>query len=298
MVGAAAEVKVVIVGSGGRLGAALAREYAGRHAVAGFDRKALDLGSNEAVRAALEPLEFDALINCAAITNVDRCETERAEAMQVNAHAVGEMARICAEKNARMIHISTDYVFDGETEGPLDESSPARPVSVYGESKLAGESELLGVSSEHLAVRVSWIFGPDRPSFVDALLQRALKEDCVSAVADKFSSPTYSLDAAQYLEPLLERGSAGGVLHLCNAGGCSWRDYAQHAIDCAVEAGMPVRARTVEPLRLADMTAFIACRPVHTILATDRLASLLGHPPRPWREAVGEYVRKFLARRS
>lgn len=290
-------MKVVIIGSGGRLGAALAREWRGRHEVAGFDHAALDLGSSEAIRAALGSLQFDALVNCAALTNVDRCETERAEAMQVNAAAVGEMARLSSEKGARMIHISTDYVFSGETEGALDESAPANPVSVYGESKKRGEEELLAVSPEHLAVRVSWVFGPDRPSFVDALLQRALAEDRVSAVADKFSAPTYSLDAAQHLEPLLVHGSAGGILHLCNAGGCSWRDYAQHAIECAVRCGMPVRAREVEPLRLADMRAFVARRPVHTILATNRLSSLLSHPPRPWQEAVEDYVRTFLAPR-
>jgi len=284
-------MKIVIVGSGGRLGAALSREYGREYEVTGFNHNQLDLASGDAIQAHLEPLDFNLLINCAALTNVDYCETHAEEAMKTNGTAVGRMARIAARKNARVIHISTDYVFDGEKRSPYLESDPAVPISVYGESKKLGESELLDVSDGNLAVRVSWVFGPDRPSFVDQILKRALESDQVEAIADKFSAPTYTSDAARYLKPLLFDTQAGGILHLCNAGECTWQQYGQYAIDCAIAAGLPVKGKTVGGLRMADLKAFIAKRPVYTVLSTARLTELTGEQPRDWRTAVEEHVR-------
>src|SRR3954454_17738417 len=131
--------RVVIVGAGGRLGAALVREYAGQFDVVGFKHAQLDLGKPEELRATLGGLEFDALINTAAQTNVDRCETHPEEAFALNGEAPGVLAEICAKKKARFLHISTDYVFDGEKREPYSEEDAVRPVSIYGESKRAGE---------------------------------------------------------------------------------------------------------------------------------------------------------------
>lgn len=288
-------MRIVIVGSGGRLGAALRRIYAAEHEIVGFNHAALDLASPESIRSRIEPLSFDVLINCAALTNVDYCETHSQEAFRINAHAVRELAQICTGKGVRMIHIGTDYVFDGLKRTPYTEEDPAIPISVYGESKLQGEMEMLEVSDRHLAVRVSWVFGPDRPSFVDGVLQRALEKDVAQAVADKISAPTYTLDAAEYLRPLLAPDALGGILHLCNSGSCSWQEYGQVALDCALAAGVPLKATKVEPIRMVDLDNFIAKRPVYTVLGTDRLAGILGKPPRPWQQAVEEYVRTHWA---
>src|SRR5690349_16657990 len=122
-------MKIVILGSRGRLGAALCRIYGQGHEVTGFHHASLDVGNPEAIRAALEPLEFDALINCAALTNVDYCETHPKESFLVNGRAVGEIGAICAAKSARCIHISTDYVFDGLKKEPYTEDDPANPIS-------------------------------------------------------------------------------------------------------------------------------------------------------------------------
>ena len=288
---------VVIIGSGGRLGAALAREWQKSECqVRGFNHAQLDLRDGAAIRAALEPLDFDVLVNCAALTNVDRCERELEEALLVNSDAVATIAGFCARKGARCIHISTDYVFDGLKKTPYVEEDEARPISRYGESKRAGEIALLAASERHLAVRVSWVFGPDRLSFVDQVIQRALEQDRVEAIADKVSVPTYTQDAARLLAPLLD-ADVGGVLHVCNRGECTWQEYGQHALDCAAAAGVPLRTRKVEPLRLADMTAFVARRPIYTPLATDKFTQLTGLVPRPWEEAVNEYVRAFWVRK-
>ena len=286
-------LKIVIVGSGGRLGAALARE--GKSAgdeVTGFTHAQLDLLDDSAIRAALEPLEFDVLVNCAAQTNVDRCETHPEEAMRINAGAVRTLAEVCTEKGRRCVHISTDYVFDGAKTTPYTEEDEAHPISHYGESKRAGELALLAVSREHLAVRVSWVFGPDRPSFVDQILQRARHEETVSAIADKIAVPTYTLDAAQLLHPLLTDTPIGGIVHVCNAGECTWQEYGQHALDCALAAGVPLKARTVSPQKMADLKAFIAKRPPYTAMGTAKLAQLTGITPRPWEAAVEQYVRE------
>ena len=300
MVGAAEEKvvskRIIITGAGGRLGAALARGWrAAGEDVTGFARQELDISQPEQLRATLEPLDFAVLVNCAAQTNVDRCETHPDEAMQINADAVRVLAEICTKKGARCIQISTDYVFDGAKVGAYTEEDVALPISHYGASKKAGETALLEVSDKHLAVRVSWVFGPDRPSFVDQILQRARTEESVAAIGDKIAVPTYTLDAARLLRPLLFQKPVGGLLHLCNGGQCTWQEYGQFALDCAVEAGMDLKARTVGALKMADLKAFIAKRPPNTAMSTDKLASIIGEQPRDWRDAVREYVRGFVS---
>jgi dTDP-4-dehydrorhamnose reductase len=291
------KVTIAIVGSGGRLGAALLREWRKRGAeVIGLDRTRLDLADDRAIRDRLGALDFEVLVNCAAITNVDRCEREPEESFRINSTAVATMAELCARKKARCIHISTDYVFDGTKRTPYVEEDEPRPISKYGESKWSGEKSVLAVSAENLVVRVSWVFGPDRPSFLDQILQRALKEERLEAIADKISVPTYTLDAAEMLWRVLERPEIAGILHVCNAGECTWQEYGQHALDCAAAAGMPLRARTVEPITLAEMKSFVARRPEYTALWPAKYANLTGSVARSWKEAVDDYVRSQLTK--
>ena len=288
-------MRVVIIGAGGRLGAALLREYRGQFEVVGFNHAQLDLGTPEQFAMTLDPIEFYALINAAALTDVDYCEDHRAEALQLNAEAPRVLAEICRAKNARFVQVSTDYVFDGEKRAPYTEDDPADPISVYGESKREGELRALAVNPQALVVRVSWVFGPDRPSFVDAILRKARNEERVAAVADKFSTPTYTRDIAEMLRPVVA-GVADpdyrGILHFASRGACSWQEYAQWALDCCHEFGVPMKARKVGALSLSEMKNFVARRPVHTVLATDKYERLTGKPPRDWHDAVAEYVRE------
>ena len=283
--------RLVIVGAGGRLGAALAREYAGEYDVAGFNHAQLDLGQPEQMRQRLGALEFDVLINTAAQTNVDRCETEPAEAFALNAEAPRVLAEICRAKKARFVHISTDYVFDGEKREPYTEEDAARPISVYGASKREGELLALDANDRGLIVRVSWVFGPDRPSFVDWAIKQAREHDEVKAISDKIATPTYTLDLAQLLKPLFRDANATGLLHLANTGECSWQEYAQWALDCCRAEGIEPKARSVGATRLEEMKSFIAKRPVYSVLSSAKYAGLAGRTPRPWREAVAAFVR-------
>jgi len=286
-------MKIVIIGSGGRLGAALMREYHDKFDVTGFNHLQLDLESLDGIRKKLCVIDFDVLINAAAFTNVDLCESERDQALRINAEAPCVVAEICQDKNARLVHFSTDYVFDGEKREPYTESDPANPISVYGESKRAGEKFVLQTGDRHLVVRVSWVFGPDRPSFIDGIIKRARESNYVDAIADKFSTPTYTRDIAQMLPQFFELNVEGGILHFANSGECSWQEYAQWALDCCASEGIALKAKKVGALKVADMKDWIARRPVYSVLSTAKYSALTGDSPRAWRDAVADYIRHF-----
>ncbi len=300
-------MKVVVVGSGGRLGTALVRGLAqsaqGRHEIIGFSRTELDLSTPSEIGGRLEGLGWDVLVNCAAITNVDYCESHAGEAMRVNAESPEILARLSSERGARMVNIGTDYVFDGKMPGLRREEDAALPLGIYGASKLEGDRRVLEVSGGHFAVRVSWVFGPDRDSFVEMILKRAAENEKVEAIGDKYSCPTYTEDFTGWLEALLAAEGAGGgegaggLIHLCNRGETTWQEYGQYALDCAKAEGVQFRADRIGSIRVADLKAFVAPRPIHTAMSTDRFESVTGIRPREWREAVRDYVRVTLAPR-
>ena len=289
-------MKIAIIGSGGRLGAALAREYARDYEVTSFERRQVDLGQLDRVRSALAATEFELLINCAALTNVDYCESHREEAFVVNAEAPRLLAEIANEESAKLVHFSTDYVFDGKKTDPYVEEDKAVPLSVYGESKLEGERRILEVSSQHLVVRLSWVFGPDKPSFIDQIIQRARENDVVTAVADKFSAPTYTIDVAGWLRLAINKNT-NGILHLANNGGCSWQEWAQYAVDVCRNLRIPLKAERVGAVSLGDMKNFVARRPVHTVISTAKFTALTDVQPRHWREAVAEYISAHVSKK-
>ncbi len=288
-------MKIAILGAGGRLGAALSRAWAATDEVLAFTRADIDLAQPGEIDRVLDPLRFDVLVNCAALTNVDYCETHEDEAMRINAGAVREIGALCARKHARCLHISTDYVFDGDTDRPYTEADEARAISVYGESKLRGEVALLDTSAEHLAVRVSWVFGPDRPSFIDGILKRALESDTAEAIGDKWSTPSYpstSPDAA----PLPARHPMR-------------RHPARQQYRRMHLAGVrPIRPRMRRPRRPPGENDAGAAHPHGRRKGIHRPPPCLyraldweaGRPrrsaPRPWQAAVDEYIAGYAAR--
>ena len=262
------------------------------HEMVGWARADANLADRDVLRSLLEREPYDLLINPAAMTSVDECEGEEKLAFAVNATAPEVMARVSLEKGARFFHVSTDYVFDGVEEGLRHETDPTNPQGVYGRSKAEGEQLVLSVSPEFLVIRTSWVFGPHRPSFLDSILKRALEHELVEAIEDKFSSPCYSLDFAELIEPLVDEDLAHGLLHLCNTGACSWQEYGQWAIDVAGQMGRPLRTNEVKGIPLSQMTMFEAPRPVHTSLSTQRYTDLTGVVPRSWQEAVRAYLER------
>jgi len=290
-------MKILVLGAGGRLGAALLRKYRHRFDLTGFAHNQLDLSDLTQLRWKLHEIDFDIAINAAGFTKVDLCETQSEHAFRINAEAPRVVAEICSEKNARLIHFSTDYVFDGENREPYTETDEASPISVYGQSKLAGEKNVLAVSNRNLVVRVSWVFGPDRPSFIDAMIKGAQENERIDAIADKVSAPTYTVDIAEMLPQFFDKEFEGGILHFANAGQCTWQEYAQWAVDCCRDSGLPLRARTVGASKLKDMTNWIARRPVYSMLSTAKYTKLSGTSPRTWREAVSDYITDFYSKK-
>jgi dTDP-4-dehydrorhamnose reductase len=284
--------RIAVLGKNGRLGAALCRALADSYEILPFGRADLDL--TKPLANQLTGAEFDLLINTAAATNVDWCERHEDEAAQINGHALGALGSICAKRGVRCVHISTDYVFDGSSSRPYTEEDEPSPICVYGMTKRLGERLLLETDPNHLVIRVSWVFGPDKPSFVDWALEQATTKVAVSAINDKFAAPTYTLDFAEWIRPLLFDLAIGGILHLCNSGSCSWREYAQFAIDVARDQGVNVTAPEIQPIPLNSMNSFIAARPINTVLATEKYSKVAGVVPRSWQQAVREFVqRKF-----
>jgi len=288
-------MKIVIVGSGGRLGAALVCAYRDKFDLVEFDHSKLDLAKPNDIHDKIDDLAFDVLINAAAFTNVDLCESKRDEAFAINAEAPKLLAELCRDKSAKLIHISTDYVFDGNKRQPYVEDDAANPISLYGESKRAGEKFVLEATDRHLIVRVSWVFGPDRPSFIDAMIKRAGEEERIEAIADKWSTPTYTLDIAEMLPRLFDVDA--GIVHLANSGECTWQQYAQHALDCCRRVGIELKAQSVGGLKLSDMKTWVARRPVYSVLSTTKYQALAGIAPRPWRDAVNDYIERSYSKK-
>lgn len=283
-------MRVAITGTTGRVGAALAKRLGSCHEVIPLSRAVCELADAASLNAALKDLECDVFINPAAITSLEACEDNPRLAMRVNSAASGKIALWAAERGVRMIHFSTDYVFGGDTTVPLTEAMPARPINAYGRSKLAGEHAVLAQPG-NLIIRVSWVFGPEKPSFVDQVFDDALAGRPLAAVADKLSLPTCTTDLAEWTERLLET-DASGILHACNPGeAVSWHGMAEFVVREMTSCGILRRCPEIAEMELADMTGFRARRPRFTAMDTGRLAAILGREPRSWPEALAEHVR-------
>lgn len=280
--------RVAVTGTTGRVGAALARGLARRFDVIPLPRGAFDLADPAGMADVLATLECEVFINPAGLTSIEACLDQPDLALRVNARAPAELAAWAAARGVHLIHFSTDYTLDGAAPGMKAEDAPVAPVNDYGHSKLAGEQAVLARAGTCVA-RVSWVFGPEKPSFVDAVAQRALAGEPLAAVADKFSLPTFTADLTEWTAALIS-ARATGRYHLCQSGPpASWHDLATATVAILHRAGRLGRLPEIDPQRLDAATGFRAPRPRHTAMSTTRLTELLGRPPRPWQAALADY---------
>ena len=196
--------RIVVVGAGGRLGKAFVSRYQGEHDVICLNHAALDLADPASIAAILEPLDYDLLILPGALTAVDYCETHQKEAFAVNSLGPKLVAEISAGKGAHVTYISTDFVFDGLSMGPYDERATPNPLSVYGASKLEGEEHVLAASSNHLVVRVSWVYGPAKPAFPEWIIGQALQQAELAPALRRFNA-----GSVEDLQVLVALGDVG-----------------------------------------------------------------------------------------
>jgi len=282
--------RILVTGAHGLLGTAVCRLLRGLPGVEldAADLPELDITRWDGLQARLQRTRPELVINCAAYTAVDACETDEAAAVRVNATGAGLVARAAAEANARLIHLSTDYVFSGSASTPYREDQPPGPpeqLTAYGRSKLLGEREVLSAHPAAVIVRTAWLYGPDGPGFPQAILRKAVQEGRLRVVNDQRGSPTYAPDLAAALVTLAGHPEAEGVFHITNAGECTWHDF---AVELVRRAGLDV---PVIPVTTAEFPR-PARRPAYSVLDNRRYNELAGRPLRAWREAAAEFLRE------
>ncbi|GAB2725969.1 dTDP-4-dehydrorhamnose reductase [Nocardia thraciensis] len=252
-------------------------------------RRDLDITDAEAVRDVLRP--GDTVVNCAAYTAVDAAESDPDAAFAGNETGPAVLAGACAEVGAGLIHLSTDYVFDGTADKPYEPDDPTGPTSVYGRSKLAGERAVLRLAPDANIVRTAWVYTGDHGDFVATMRRLERERDTVAVVDDQLGSPTFAPDLAAGLLDLVARRAAGAavppILHATNAGRATWFDLAR-----AVFAGVGADPGRVRPCTSAEFPSPVR-RPAYSVLSDRAWVDAGLTPLRDWREALGDALRRL-----
>lgn len=270
---------ILVVGAKGMLGSDLLSLLGERGR--GVDLPEIDITDLVSVQRVLTVLKPSVVVNCAAYTDVDGCESNSETAMQVNAEGVAFLAMISREIGARLVQVSTDYVFDGSKGSPYREDDLPRPLNIYGESKLAGELNV-DVNPDNLVVRTQWLYGLQGKNFVETMLRLAQEKDHVSVVDDQIGAPTWTVDLARGIIALIEAGCRG-TYHVANSGATSWNGFARAIF---AEAGLTVQ---VEPMT-TEQLGRPARRPLHSTLDCGKLTADTGLTLQPWQDALRHYL--------
>ena len=253
--------RALVLGAAGMLGRDMVRVLAGAGwDVVGADRARVDIRDADAVRHAATGV--DVVVNCAAYTDVDGAESDEAAAFAINATGAAVVAGVCRDLGARMVHVSTDYVFDGDATSPYSEDRPTSPLGAYGRSKAHGEHEVLESGADALVVRTAWLYGAGGGCFPRTIARLAAERGRVSVVDDQRGQPTWTADLASFVARLLTASAPRGVYHGTASGACSWFEFAQHVIRAAGLEAEVAPARTVDFPRPA-------ARPAWSVLGHD-----------------------------
>lgn len=285
-------MKVLVLGANGQLGLDLCKLYPPRHPafeLLPFTRNNLNVSDLIDIAPTLEANAFDVLVNCTGYHKTDEVETNATLAFIINAHAVRIMAEICHKKHAKLIHISTDYVFSGEAVQPYTESDCPRPINVYGASKAMGEMLALMTHDQVYIVRVASLFGSAGASgkggnFVETMLRIAKEKGEVRVVNDIVMSPTATADIADGIVTLIEKQPEPGIYHAVNSGQATWYEFAREIIK---RAGIKA---AVIPLTSSEFPT-VARRPAYSVLDNSKLSSIVGEIPH-WIDALDRYLHK------
>ena len=282
-------MKIMITGAGGQLGQDCLLVFGADHRVSALGHRELDITRQESVAETVENIRPDLIINCAAHTGVDACESEEERARDLNVAGPRYLAESALRQGSLLVHVSTDYVFDGQKaidESYVEDDEP-RPLSVYGKTKLAGEKAVSAVTENHIILRTAWMYGIHGHNFLKTMLRLALADSNreIKVVNDQFGSPTWSYRLAQQIKKLVEKG-ARGIYHATAEGACTWYELAEYFL-----AKMNVPHRLVPCTSEEFPTA--AVRPNNSILENRRLKEAGINIMLPWQDDVAQYAEKF-----
>ncbi len=285
-------MKLLVLGSGGQVGTELRRiAWPGGTQIAACDRDGIDITRHDAVAAAVTRVRPDIVINAAAYTAVDRAESERDAAWAGNCTGPANLAAACRAASIPLIHISTDYVFDGSKTGAYVEDDPVNPLGVYGQSKEAGDRAVREVLPEHVILRTAWVYSAHGHNFVKTMLRLAAGRPVLRVVADQIGSPTSAADIAAAIAALVQRLASGdakwGTYHFAGGGAVSWHGFAQAIFELAEPwRGSPPQVDAIT----TDEYPTPVRRPANSVLDCTRIGEAFGIVPRPWRTALADVV--------
>jgi dTDP-4-dehydrorhamnose reductase len=283
-------MRILITGARGMLGSDLSRIFGSKekHQVVETDitesseTSQLDITHGEKVHDFIARAESEVVINTAGYTDVDGCEKNIELAFSVNAEGVKNLALACQKSGAFLVHLSTDYVFDGSKGTPYCEDDLPNPLSIYGRSKLQGEIYLRQILGHYLLIRTQWLYGKKGKNFVETILNQAQSKKELRVVNDQWGSPTFTKDLSQSVKELIERG-AGGIYHIVNEGYCSWFEFAQKILELSGNKAALTPISSTELSRPAP-------RPSFSVLGTEKLRNDEGIALPAWQEALKEYL--------
>lgn len=279
-------MRVLVTGAAGMLGRQVTAEYVRRGAeVYPLTRKELNITNNAAVKSAIVTIRPHLVVNCAAFTNVDRAEVEREAAFTVNGLGPRLLTAACRPSGATLVHISTDYIFNGRSPRPYLVCDPPDPINIYGMSKLMGEQSVRESGCGFYIVRASWLFGPGGKNFVDTILKLASEKDTIRVVDDQLGCPTYAPNLARAIADLTATG-LHGTYHITNTGAVTRFEFAKKIIETA---GLKTK---VEPCSSTEFPG-LAPRPANSSLDPFPLALVVGCTPPRWEKAAHQYISTF-----
>jgi dTDP-4-dehydrorhamnose reductase len=275
-------MKILITGSDGLMGTNILPDLAQHFEIVPVTENQWDILDASRGEEIIRLHQPDVLINLAAITNVDGCEDEPETAFRVNAEGAGVLADLCKRQNVRLVHLSTDYVFDGTSTTPYTEQDETHPLSVYGHSKLLGEQEVLRRHPSSTVIRTEWIYGKGGENFITKVLKIAREKGSVEVVNDQTGSPTYARDLAEPMRALIA-GDCSGIYHVTNSGCCTWFEFAREAFSCLQ---IDVRCKPTTSALIHRK----ARRPAYSVLDCSKLTNDTGIAMRTWQLALHTYL--------
>ncbi|MEA5518323.1 dTDP-4-dehydrorhamnose reductase [Limnoraphis robusta] len=280
--------QILLIGKDGQLGQELQPFLAPLGEVKSFGRESLDLANPEAIAKIVADHKPDLIINAAAYTAVDKAESERELAIAINGTAPGILAKEAQQIGATLIHVSTDYVFDGTQSHPYLETDQTQPLGGYGQSKLAGEQAILKTEANAAIIRTAWVYGVGgKGNFVKTMLRLGAEREELRVVCDQVGSPTWTGDLAVAIAQLSEKinSETTGIYHYTNSGVTSWYDFAVAIFEEAKHLGFPLKIQRVVPISTAEYPT-PARRPAYSVLNTQKISAILGTYPPHWRQSL------------